>query len=110
MLREVTKHDFKQLPNIPTSWCVWDDSGLSRSNRIVIFCLSLLALVNFRNKTFFWTILQSEVDLNAIEVEFFGNGHSKKDLEGMVIWVLVDLVEYDICEALTDVNLEAGHL
>ena len=28
----------------------------------------------------------------------------------MVIWVLVDLVENDICEALTDVNLEAGYL
>ena len=54
--------------------------------------------------------MQSKVDLNAVEVEFFGNGHSKKDLEGMVIWVLVDLVEYDICEALTDVNLEAGYL
>ena len=54
--------------------------------------------------------MQSEVDLNAVEVEFFGNGHSKKDLEGMVIWVFVDLVESGICEALTDVNLEAGHL
>jgi len=28
----------------------------------------------------------------------------------MVIWVLVNLVESDSCEALTDVNLETGHL
>ena len=54
--------------------------------------------------------MQSEVDLDAVQVEVFGNGHSEKDFERMVVWVLVNLVESDICETLTDVNLEAGHL
>ena len=54
--------------------------------------------------------MQSEVDLDAVQVEVFGNGHSEKDFEGMVMLILVNLVESDICETLTDVNLEAGHL
>ncbi len=54
--------------------------------------------------------MQKEVDLDAVEVEFFRNRHSEKDLEWIVIWVIVDLVKYDICKALTDVNLEANHL
>ena len=73
-------------------------------------CLGLLTLINFSDKLSFLAILQGKVDLDAVEVELIRNGHSKKDLEGMVIWVLVDLVEYDICKALTDVNLEAGYL
>ena len=73
-------------------------------------CLGLLTLINFSDKLSFLAVLQGKVDLDAVEVELIRNGHSKKDLEGMVIWVFVDLVESGICEALTDVNLEAGHL